>query len=461
MTFVSATSIYIPRYRLTRETIAQAWGGRAVPGSKAVTNFDEDSLTMAVAAASRIAGDRAPDRFYFASTTAPYWQRSTAAQISAACDWPQETTTADFGGSLRGGFSAMISAMDAIASGSASDVIVAVADRRDAPQESPEELMFGDAAAAVRLTATDGGAEVLAVASRSDDFLDEWRRDSDSFTRNYASKYTMTRGYEANSVAAAKSIIAKAGVHASDISLLAINSPDGRSHAAVAKALGVAPASVREGCSAEIGVTGAAMPLIALAQALASAKAGDLILAIAYGDGADSILLRASNPIAPSTPADKPGLAYSSYSRYRKSREGMRPDERGPEISNVLWKKEERQNVRLHGTKCMECGTVQFPITSVCTACRNSKSLLEVPLARTGSVFTFTKDYLYDAPVQPTVMAVIQLDGGGRFLCQMTDVDEREVRIGMRVELVLRRLRDGGQNHHYYWKSRPVEETNR
>jgi hydroxymethylglutaryl-CoA synthase len=56
----------------------------------------------------------------------------------------------------------------------------------------------------------------------------------------------------------------------------------------------------------------------------------------------------------------------------------------------------------------------------------------------------------------PTVMSVIELDGGGRFLCQMTDVDEREVAIGMPVELVLRRLREGGQNHHYYWKCRPA-----
>jgi len=38
----------------------------------------------------------------------------------------------------------------------------------------------------------------------------------------------------------------------------------------------------------------------------------------------------------------------------------------------------------------------------------------------------------------------------------MTDVDEREVRIGMPVELVLRRMREGGHNHHYYWKCRPV-----
>jgi uncharacterized OB-fold protein len=121
----------------------------------------------------------------------------------------------------------------------------------------------------------------------------------------------------------------------------------------------------------------------------------------------------------------------------------------------VLWKREERQNIRLHGSKCEICRTVQFPMTRVCVACRSSERISEVPLGRTGRVFTFTKDYLYDAPTQPTIMTVVDLDGGGRFLCQMTDVHEREVRIGMPVDLVLRRMREGAQTHHYYWKCRP------
>ena len=42
---------YIPYYRLNRADIAKAWGTGASPGEKAVANYDEDSLTMAVAAA--------------------------------------------------------------------------------------------------------------------------------------------------------------------------------------------------------------------------------------------------------------------------------------------------------------------------------------------------------------------------------------------------------------------------
>ncbi|MGA2599555.1 MAG: 3-hydroxy-3-methylglutaryl CoA synthase, partial [Bryobacteraceae bacterium] len=146
---IAGCSIYIPRHRLPREVIAQAWGGRALPGSKAVGNFDEDALTMGHAAVSQLGG-AAPDRLYFASTTSPYWQRSAASQIAAACDWGPETGTADFGGSLRSGFSALLAGFDALASGSAREVIVAAADRRDATPESAEESAFGDAAAAVR-----------------------------------------------------------------------------------------------------------------------------------------------------------------------------------------------------------------------------------------------------------------------------------------------------------------------
>lgn len=458
MIAITATSLYVPRCRLSRETLAQAWGGRALPGAKAVSNFDEDSFTMAQSAAWRLGG-AAPGRLHFASTTSPYWQRSAASQIAAACDWGPETATADFGSSLRAGFSALLAARDAIAAGSANEVVVAAADRREALPESAEEATFGDAAAALRLSSSTEGAEVISTASRADDFLDEWRRDVDALVHSYTSKYSLTRGYEANVAAAAKAVLAKAGVEASQVAFLAVNSPDGRSHATVAKALGIAPNRVRDGSVMDAGVSGAAMPLLALAQALCEAKAGDYVLAVAYGDGADAILLRSSGSIQPAAPADGAVIPLASYALYRKSREFLREDASGPEISNVLWKKEERQNVRLHGTRCPECGAVQFPITRVCTACRNSEGLVEIALGRTGRVFTFTKDYLYDAPVQPTVMTVIDLDGGGRFLCQMTDVIERDVRIGMPVELVLRRLREGGHNHHYYWKCRPAGQT--
>ena len=147
---------------------------------------------------------------------------------------------------------------------------------------------------------------------------------------------------------------------------------------------------------------------------------------------------------------------YPSYQIFKKMREYYAENEEGPELSNVFLAKEEKQNVRLYGTQCLRCGTRQYPIARVCIACQNHDSLQEVPLERTGQVFTFTRDHLYGAADSPTIMSVVDLDQGGRLYIQMTDVDPEDVRIGDDVVLTLRRRKEGPTMHHYYWKCRPV-----
>ena len=448
-------SVYVPRRRMRRETIAAAWGAPAMPGCKAVMNFDEDSLTMAQSAAWPLAQSGGAEALSFASTTSPYWQRSAASLIAAACDLPAQTATADFGGSLRSGTTALRAALDAVAAGSVRTALVTAADCRDGAPESAEEMLLGDAAAAVSVGTEALVAELVASVSRSDDFPDEWRRDTDAQVRSFASKYSLARGYTENVVAVGRALFEKAGVQPEQIARAALASSDGRVHIAAAKTLGIPAARVEDVRAGDIGITGAGMPLFLLAQALDRAKAGDLILAIAYGDGADGFLFRALGGGA-RLQADSATIEYPTYQIYRKLRDYWRASGGGAEISNVLLRREETQNVRLHGSLCPQCGMLQFPIAKVCASCHHHGGLVEKPLARRGRLFTFTKDFLYNAPVEPTVMVVVDLEGGGRFLCQMTDVDPAAVEIGMEVELVLRRMREGAGDHYYYWKCRPV-----
>lgn len=452
-------SVYVPRRRMRRETIAAAWGAPAVSGAKAVMNFDEDSLTMAQSAAWPPAQSGGAEALSFASTTSPYWQRSAASLIAAACDLPAQTATADFGGSLRAGTTALRAALDAVAAGSVRNALVTAADCRDGAPESAEELLFGDAAAAVAVGRDGLSAELVASVSRSDDFPDEWRRDTDAQVRSFASKYSLARGYTENVVAVGRALFEKAGVQPEQIARAALASSDGRAHIAAAKALGIPAARVEDARAGDIGITGAAMPLFLLAQALDRAQAGDLILAIAYGDGADGFLFRAlggGGRLRQDGTMMQYGMEYPTYQVFRKLRDYWRASAGGAEISNIMLRREETQNVRLHGSACPQCGALQFPIAKVCGACHHNGGLTEKPLARRGRLFTFTKDFLYHAPVEPTVMAVVDLEGGSRFLCQMTDVDPAAVEIGMEVELVLRRMREGAGDHYYYWKCRPV-----
>ena len=456
-------STYVPSYRLARDLIAEQWGTKSIGGVKAVANFDQDALTMAFESAWNLVVRDGPneqyDALYFASTTAPYWQRASSSFIAAACDLPDEIETVDFGGSLRSGTAALRAALNSVAAGATRKVIITAADVREGVPESLEEQQFGDAAAALSIGSEGVIAELVAQASRSDDFFDEWRRDKDSCVSALISRFSIDRGYLANIVAIGKQILNIAHLKAADIAFIAVSSPDGRAHLTAAKKLGFEPRQVVEVLINNRGLTGSPMPLTLLCNALDVAKPGDLVLAISHGDGADAFLFRVTNNKHEGSDVGTtiPPIQIPSYSLYRKRRDFNQTGiDEGGVMSNVTLEQEERQNVRLHATRCPKCGIVQFPLAVVCVQCQNRIGLEEIRMGRRGTVFTFTKDYLYNAPISPVVLGVIEIEDGARFYCQLTDVDAEAVRIGQRVQFTLRRLKDGGKMHHYYWKCRPI-----
>jgi hypothetical protein len=71
-------------------------------------------------------------------------------------------------------------------------------------------------------------------------------------------------------------------------------------------------------------------------------------------------------------------------------------------------------------------------------------------------IATFTVDRLAYSLSPPVVAAVIDFEGGGRFQCEMTDVDPKAVKIGDRVEMTFRKLYTANGVHNYFWKARPV-----
>ncbi|MBI3249449.1 MAG: OB-fold domain-containing protein [Deltaproteobacteria bacterium] len=462
---ITSCGYHVPFCRLEREKIGQAWAKRAGKGERAAIYFDEDSLTLALEAASRCIeehGKDGVDGLYFASTSAPFWQRSSASFMAAACDLPPECETTDFAGNLRSATSALRAGVDALASGRLARVLIAAGDVRDGQPGEGEEEWFGDAGSAVMVGRDGVIAEILGVASRSDDFLDEWRRDTDGFVQTQSSRFATERGYQASVVAVGNALLQKHNLKAQDLAKIILPSPDGRAHTNAAKKLGFQDAQIQNPLFQEVGACGSAAPFLLLAAALETAQPGDRLLLLAYGEGADGVLLQVTEAIKKrrlshslSEHLSEKRL-YPSYQIFKKMRGYYAENEEGPELSNVFLAKEEKQNVRLYGTHCMRCGTRQYPIARVCIACRNHDSLQEVPLEHTGQVFTFTRDHLYVAADSPTIMSVVDVQNGGRLYLQMTDVDPEDVRIGDEVVLTLRRRKEGPTMHHYYWKCRPL-----
>ena len=178
--------------------IAGSWQTGGSAGERAVANFDEDSLTMAVAA-SRDCLNKIPapriDALYFATTTAPYKEKQGAALIAAVLQCDPETQTLDFGNSLRSGTSAISAAVNAVAGGAIKTALVCISDMRLAHPKSYHEMVFGDGAVALLIGNQNVIAEVEHFHSIFDEIQDVWRSDKDVFIRAAVARFSEDYGY--------------------------------------------------------------------------------------------------------------------------------------------------------------------------------------------------------------------------------------------------------------------------
>jgi hydroxymethylglutaryl-CoA synthase len=466
MAGILACGAYIPRFRLGKETAG--WGS---PLEKAVANFDEDSITMAVAAAQDcLRGlDRSQvDALYFATTTPPYLEQQASALIAEALDLRPTVFATDITNTLRGGTIALRAALDAVMAGSARQALVVAADSRMSAPRGEWERSLGDGAAAVLVGREGGGAEILASHTMTEHMLDTWRTPQDLFVRSWEDRFIAEEGYQRVVPQVVSEFSQRHGVVPKDIDRVALYAPDARRHQDMARRLGFRPEQVVDPLFGKVGNTGAAFTLLLLVSALETAKPGDRILAVGYGDGGDVFLLRAtegvervrSNRRLVSRHVEAKCIlpTYETYARWREvwvSEAARRPPPPMPSVS-ALWREKEA-NIRFYGSRCNACGYTQYPPQRVCTKCQAVDQMTPVRLAETyGTVFTYSMDYLAGTIDTPLVVAVVNFEGGGRWLGMMTDREISEVRIGMPVELTFRKLRTVGGVHNYYWKCMPV-----
>jgi hydroxymethylglutaryl-CoA synthase len=467
MVGISSIGVYIPRSRLDRALIAKAWGGKQPPGEKAVAHYDEDALTLGVAAAHRCLDDFDPlefDALFFASTSAPYREKQVASVVATACDLPRAILTADFAGSVRAGVSALSAAVRAVQSGQARRVLVVAADCRPADPEGDVEGALGDGAVAVVVDAKAKLAEFVGSAAVAEEFTFQWRWDQGGGVQQQDARFSIGHGYLRDMEEVVSRVLNEHGVGASDLGALAVGTPDAKTAQTLAKQVGIDPKTqLVPSLITQVGVLGSPDPLLQLASALERAKSGTTIVVAAFGEGAEALLFRASDGVA--TLAGRPGvgaaierkLPLPTYEKYLKYRRIIGQDETPVElISNVLEARELAQDTRLYGTRCGGCGLVQYPMARVCLQCKARDGLEPVKLKKRGTIFTYTVDHLAANLDHPMGMVVVDLEGGGRVYVQTTDCTPDEVKIGAPVELTFRRLHAGGENYNYFWKARPL-----
>lgn len=121
------------------------------------------------------------------------------------------------------------------------------------------------------------------------------------------------------------------------------------------------------------------------------------------------------------------------------------------------------QRYALIGETCDSCGTKLFPPRDVCLECEAPAKELYT-FTGVGEIYSFTT--VYEAPAgfaeyAPYTVALVKLDEGPVVTAQLTDIVKGDLHIGMKVEMVTRKLRTDGPEGMiiYGYKFRPQLAT--
>jgi len=122
-----------------------------------------------------------------------------------------------------------------------------------------------------------------------------------------------------------------------------------------------------------------------------------------------------------------------------------------------------QQRYSLVGEVCGHCETKIFPPRDICPDC-GQEAKTEFKFSGRGEVYSFTTVYEPPAGFEdqvPYTIALVKLDEGPMLTAQLTDLDTTtKVDIGMKVEMVTRKLRADGERGMlvYGYKFRPLPE---
>ncbi len=471
---------YVPRLRLSRQAVAQAnaWYAphfAARKGTRSMVNWDEDSITMAVAAARDCLGpgeDRQHVRsVMLASDTLPFAERLNAGVVAGALTLSDDVEAIDMGGSQRAALSAVAQAV-AIVKGGSGDVLVMASDARKALAASAQELEHGDAAAAVLIGKDNVLAEFLGSGTLSVDFVDHFRAAGEDFDYHWEERWVRDEGISKLMPRAVADALKQAGVSPADVDHFIFPSSFAKMDAQIAKSCGIRAEALVDPLLDQIGDSGLPHALLMLALLLESAQPGKVIVLAQFGSGAQALVFRTTDAVGTFRPVRgvsgwiARGVEERNYTKFLAFKgqlqleRGMRGEQDKKTALSTAW----RHRTALLGLvagRCEVTGSVHFPPSRL--SYDQGKPLQDTQrpykLAdRPARILSWSAEYLSYHPAPPHHYGQIDFEGGGRILMDFTDLDIGEVDAGTAMEMVFR-TKDTDERRHftrYFWKATPA-----
>lgn len=461
-----ATAGYLPHWRMKGSAVASVLGSGGSKGTRTVASYDEDPLTMAVAAARNALGSSppvTPSALWFATTAPVYAEKTTAPIAAAALRLDPGVLAADAGPGLRGASAALRASLRSTDPG----VLVLTGDVRTGPSGSTEEREGGDAGAALLVGDASAGelvAKYLGGASVTDEFLDRWRAPGELRMHAWEERFGQQR-YAQLAERAWEAACKDAGVVPEDLAAVAITGPHPRAGAKLTKTLAAAGVDVIDALASTVGFTGAAHGPLLLTHLVERASAGERVALVSMADGADVFVFevtgegrRAAVSVADQLATGDDSLAYARYLQWRGVLPTQPPNRPEPaRMSASAASRRTDWKYGFVGSRDRASGAVHLPPARVSFSGGAVDDMEPVPMAGTSArIVTFTIDSLAYSPSPPTIFAVCDFEGGGRLPIELTDVAAQDVSIGMEVEMTFRRISTADGIANYFWKARPV-----
>lgn len=472
---------YVPRLRLSRKAVfdANSWfapqfGGKA-KGTRSMANWDEDSITMAVAAARDCLGP-VEDRsgiaaIFLASSTLPFAERQNAVIVREALTLSRDVDVLDITGSQRAALSGLTEAIIRTQAG-AGETLVLAADTRKTRAASAAELDFGDGAAALLIGRDKVLAEYLGSATVSVDFVDHFRLYGEDIDYAWEERWIRDEGVSKLVPEVIAAALKNSKVEAGQIDHFIFPTSLQKMEAQLAKKCGIKEDAVVDGLASQVGDTGVPHALLLLAHVLENSRPGQTILLAQFGSGAQAFVFRVTEAIRsfhPKTGVSNwlaRGVEETNYTKFLSFKgqlrleRGMRGEQDKKTALTTLYRHRETI-LGLVGGRCEKTGEVHFPPSRISYTLGSPALDTQKPYKlaeRTGEVLSWSAEYLSFNMSPPHYYGQIDFEGGGRILMEFTDISRGDVESGTKVEMVFR-IKDVDEVrgfNRYFWKATPT-----
>ena len=333
--------VYIPRYRITVDEIANVWheDGKAISNGisvneKSVPGLDEDVITISTEAArdALLRAQISPSEIgavYVGSESHPYAVKPSAVTVAEAIGSVPHCTCSDLEFACKAGTAGVQMVLGMVGAG---QINYGLAVGSDTAQGRPGDALEYTAGAGGAALLIGKGEGVVAYCegtySYSSDTPDFFRREGQTFP-SHGSRFTGEPSYFRHVINAAKGMMERLDITEKDVQWLVLHTPNGKFPMAAARMLNFPLEKLEQALVVKrIGNTYSGASMVGLTSVLDVAKPGDRILMVSYGSGAGSdafswVVTEKINEVRNRAPLTedyinyKVNITYAEYAKYR------------------------------------------------------------------------------------------------------------------------------------------------